>query len=59
MRASCDGPYIKMRRGERLRLAQLIKNRSYVIRPTRRLAIASDPDADMFLESATRLAPIT
>jgi len=45
-------PYIKVRRGERLRLLQLIKNRSYVIRSTRRLAVASDPDDDMFLECA-------
>jgi putative PIN family toxin of toxin-antitoxin system len=45
-------PHIKVRRGERLRLLQLIKNRSYVIRPTRRLAVASDPDDDMFLECA-------
>ena len=45
-------PYIKVRRGERLRLLQLIRNRSHVIRPTRRLAVASDPDDDMFLECA-------
>lgn len=45
-------PSIKVRRGERLRLLQLIKNRSHVIRATRRLAVASDPDDDMFLECA-------
>ena len=45
-------PSINVRRGERLRLLQLIKNRSHVIRPTRRLAVASDPDDDMFLECA-------
>jgi putative PIN family toxin of toxin-antitoxin system len=45
-------PEIKVRRGERMRLLQLIKNHSYVIRPARRLAVVSDPDDDMFLECA-------
>lgn len=45
-------PEIKVRKGERLRLLQLIKNRSHVIRTTRRLTVASDPDDDIFLDCA-------
>jgi uncharacterized protein len=45
-------PELKVRKGERMRLLQLIKNRSYVIRPVRHLAVASDPDDNMFLECA-------
>jgi putative PIN family toxin of toxin-antitoxin system len=45
-------PALKVRKGDRLRLLALIRNHSHLIRPTRRLAVASDPDDDMFLECA-------
>jgi putative PIN family toxin of toxin-antitoxin system len=45
-------PHLKVRKGERLRLLQLIKNRSHLVTPSRRLAVASDPDDDMFIECA-------
>ncbi len=45
-------PHIKVARGERMRLLRLIKNRSHIVKPSRRLAVASDPDDDMFLECA-------
>ena len=45
-------PHLKVRKGERLRLLQLIKNRSPLVTPSRRLAVASDPDDDMFIECA-------
>jgi uncharacterized protein len=43
---------LKIRKGLRRQLLQLIKNHSYVVAPTRRLEIASDPDDNRFLECA-------
>jgi putative PIN family toxin of toxin-antitoxin system len=45
-------PELKVPKGERLRLLQLIRNRGHMILPTRRLRVASDPDDDIFLECA-------
>src|SRR5215469_3010930 len=45
-------PSIHVRKSERLRLLQLIKNRGHIVTPNRRLTVASDPDDDMFLECA-------
>ena len=45
-------PHLKVRKGERLRLLQLIKNRSRIVTPSRRLAVASDPDDDIFIDCA-------
>ena len=45
-------PELRIRRGLRLQLLQLIKNHSHVVAPSRRLKVASDPDDDMFLECA-------
>ncbi len=41
-----------IRRGLRLQLLQLIRNRSRVVAPSRRLAITSDPDDNVFSECA-------
>jgi len=45
-------PALGISKGVRLQLMQLIKNRSYVVTPTRRLDVCSDPDDNMFLECA-------
>jgi putative PIN family toxin of toxin-antitoxin system len=39
-------------RGQRLRLLQLIKNRSFLVSPYRRLEVTSDPDDNIFIECA-------
>jgi len=41
-----------IRRGLRLQLLQLIRNRSYVVTPSRRLEVTADPDDNMFIECA-------
>jgi len=43
---------LKIRRSERLKLLQLIKNRSFLIEPRRRLTVTSDPDDNIFIECA-------
>jgi uncharacterized protein len=45
-------PRINIRKGERLRLLQLIQNRSYLVTPPRHLQVASDPDDNIFIECA-------
>jgi putative PIN family toxin of toxin-antitoxin system len=45
-------PELRIRKGLRLQLLQLLRNRSYTIAPTRRLDLASDPDDNMFIECA-------
>lgn len=45
-------PRINIRKGERLRLLQLIKNRGHIVTPSRHLLVASDPDDNMFIECA-------
>jgi putative PIN family toxin of toxin-antitoxin system len=45
-------PELRIRKGPRQQLLQLIKNRSYSVAPTRRLEVASDPDDNIFLECA-------
>jgi putative PIN family toxin of toxin-antitoxin system len=45
-------PELVIRRGLRLQLLQLIKNRSHMIVPSRRLDVTSDPDDNIFLECA-------
>ncbi len=42
----------KIRRGDRLQLLQLIKNKSHLVTPTHKIQAASDPDDNMFLECA-------
>jgi len=45
-------PELKIRKGLRQQLVQLIKNHSYVVVPTRRLEVTGDPDDNIFLECA-------
>jgi uncharacterized protein len=45
-------PELKIRKGLRLQLLQLIRNRSHLVRLVRPLRIAKDPDDDKFLECA-------
>jgi len=45
-------PGLRIRKGLRQQLLQLIKNHSYSVVPTRRLDVTSDPDDNMFLECA-------
>jgi putative PIN family toxin of toxin-antitoxin system len=45
-------PELHIRKGLRLQLLQLIKDRSYAVTPTRLLDVASDPDDNMFIECA-------
>ena len=45
-------PALGIPKGVRLQLLQLIKNRSYLTTPTRRLDVCSDPDDNIFLECA-------
>lgn len=45
-------PELRIRKGLRQQLLQLIKNYSYIVVPTRRLDITTDPDDNMFLECA-------
>jgi len=45
-------PELKIRKGLRRQLLQLITNHSYTAAPTRRLEVAGDPDDNMFLECA-------
>lgn len=43
---------LKIRKGERLRLLQLIYNRSALVRPRRSLHVTRDPDDNIFVECA-------
>ena len=45
-------PYLRISKGLRQRLLQLIWNRSKVVVPRRRIEAALDPDDNMFLECA-------
>jgi uncharacterized protein len=45
-------PELKIRKGLRRQLLQLIKNSSYTVAPTRRLEVSGDPDDNGFLECA-------
>jgi putative PIN family toxin of toxin-antitoxin system len=45
-------PELGIRKGIRLQMLQLIKNHSHAVAPTRQLAVAGDPDDNMFLECA-------
>jgi uncharacterized protein len=45
-------PELRIRKGLRQQLLQLIENRSYLVDPTRRLEVASDSADNMFLECA-------
>src|SRR5580700_3178489 len=45
-------PELRIRKGLRQQLLQLIKNHSYTVVPTRHVEVASDPDDNIFLECA-------
>jgi putative PIN family toxin of toxin-antitoxin system len=45
-------PELKIRKGLSRQLLQVIANRSYLVRPNRRLEVTSDPSDNMFLECA-------
>jgi len=45
-------PELKIRKGLRVQLLQLIRNRSYKVAPLVHLEVASDPDDNKFLEYA-------
>ena len=45
-------PELRIRKGLRQQLLQLIRNHSHIVVPSRRLEVASDPDDNMFLECA-------
>ena len=45
-------PELKIRKGLRLQLLQLVKNSAHLVAPSRRLEVASDPDDNIFLECA-------
>ncbi len=47
-------PQLKIRRGVRLELLQLIKNSSHMVVPSQRLEVANDPDDNVFLECADK-----
>lgn len=45
-------PELAIRKGRRLQLLQLIRNRAQMVAPARRIEITSDPDDNMFIECA-------
>jgi len=45
-------PGLRIRKGLRQQLMQLVKNRSYIVAPTRRLEVTKDAADNMFLECA-------
>jgi uncharacterized protein len=45
-------PELKIRKGLRLQLLQLIKNHSHLVVPSHGLEIATDPDDNIFIECA-------
>jgi putative PIN family toxin of toxin-antitoxin system len=45
-------PELGIRRGLRMQLLQLIKNRGFLVVPSRRLEVTSDPDDNIFVECA-------
>jgi uncharacterized protein len=45
-------PELRIRKGLRQQLLQLIKNRCYTVAPTRRLEVTSDHDDNIFVECA-------
>jgi putative PIN family toxin of toxin-antitoxin system len=48
------GPHLKIRKGVRQQLLQLIKDSSHIVVPSHRLEVANDPDDNIFLECADK-----
>ena len=47
-----SGPELSIRKGLRLQLLQLIKNRGHLVTFSRRIEVTSDPDDNIFVECA-------
>ena len=47
-------PELRIRKGLRLQLLQLIKNAAHTVAPSRRVDVCSDPDDNAFLECADK-----
>lgn len=45
-------PELRIRKGPRLQLLQLIRSRGHLVSPSKRLQITSDPDDNIFIECA-------
>jgi putative PIN family toxin of toxin-antitoxin system len=45
-------PELRIRKGSRQQLLELIRNNGHLVAPTRRLEVTSDPDDNMFIECA-------
>jgi uncharacterized protein len=45
-------PELRIRKGARLQLLDLIENRSFLVAPHKRLEVARDPDDNIFIECA-------
>lgn len=45
-------PELSIRKGLRLQLLQLVKNRRHLVSPSRRIEVTSDPDDNIFVECA-------
>jgi len=45
-------PELSIRKGLRLQLLQLVKNRGHLVLPSRRIEVTSDPDDNIFVECA-------
>jgi putative PIN family toxin of toxin-antitoxin system len=45
-------PELRIRKGVRLQLLQLIRNCGHIVKPSHRIEVANDPDDNMFLECA-------
>jgi len=45
-------PELRIRKGVRLQLLQLIRNRTFLVAPRRRLSVTGDPDDNIFIECA-------
>jgi putative PIN family toxin of toxin-antitoxin system len=52
-------PELKIRKGLRQQLLQLIRSRCYRVAPTKRLQVTPDPDDNVFLECVDAVVPIT
>jgi len=50
--AMLSRPELDIRKGIRQQFLQLARNHSHIVRPSRRLEVAGDPDDNMFLECA-------
>ena len=43
---------LRIRKGARMQLLQLIRNRSFLVAPRQQLSVTSDPDDNIFIECA-------